>query len=92
VGGGMPQGELYFVLDPAAYGLSTYGRAAGLELWPDVEPANADLREKACIPLRPGSVAYITPGTGHRGVDVFANVVVVPGYKPGNQFFILPKS
>ncbi|MBI3472989.1 MAG: hypothetical protein HY013_16655 [Candidatus Solibacter usitatus] len=84
IGGGKPQGEFYFVLDPAVYALSTYGRAAGLELWPDID----DRARRIHLPLRPGSVVYITPGTGHRGVDVFANVVVLPGYKLKNQVFL----
>lgn len=88
VGGGKPQGEMYFVADPAAYRLSTYGRVARVTLWPDVEGANADLREFVHLPLQTGSVIYITPGTAHRGIDVFANVVVLPGYKPKNQFFL----
>ena len=87
VGGGKPQGEFYFVADPSVYGLSTYGRQAGLTLWPDVEGDNSDFRRSVQLPLECGSVVYITPGTGHRGTDVFANVVVLPGYKPKNQFF-----
>ena len=88
VGGGKPQGELYLVLDPGIYNLNTYGRAACIQLWPDVEGANADLRQVRELPLRPGSVVYITPGSGHRGIDVFANIVVLPGYKPRNQYFL----
>ena len=84
VGGGKPQGEFYFVADPAAYRLSTYGRAAGITLWPDPR----ELTESVHLPLRAGSVVYITPGTGHRGVDLFANVVVLPGYKLKNQIFL----
>ena len=87
VGGGRPQSEMYLVMDPGVYGLSTYGRKASVTLYPEVEGANADLSERVDIPLEVGSVVYITPGTGHRGVDVFANVVVLPGYKPKNQFF-----
>jgi hypothetical protein len=87
VGGGRPQSEIYLVADPAVYNLSTYGRAASVTLWPEVEGANANLAESIEVPLRAGSVVYIAPGTGHRGVDVFANVVVLPGYKPKNQFF-----
>ena len=92
VGGGKPQGEFYFAADPGVYGLSTCGRSPGLTLWPEVEEGNADLSEHVHVPLRPGSVVYITPGTGHRGVDVFANVVVLPGYKPKNQIFIAERS
>ena len=87
IGGGKPQSEMYLVMDPSVYGLSTYGRKASVTLYPEVEGANAHLAERADIPLRVGSVVYITPGTGHRGVDVFANVLVLPAYKPKNQFF-----
>ena len=90
VGGGKPQGEFYFVAEPAAHHLSAYGRSARLELWPDVESDNSDFHEGLSVPLRPGSVAYITPGTAHRGVDVFANVVVLPAYKLKNQYFVSP--
>jgi hypothetical protein len=87
VGGGKPQGEFYFVADPSVYALSTYGRQAGMTLWPDVEGDNSDFRRSVQLPLECGSVVYLTPGTGHRGTDVFANVVVLPGYKPKNQCF-----
>jgi len=39
-------------------------------------------------PLQPGSTVYIPPGTGHRGIDVFVNVVTLPGFKPRNEIYI----
>jgi hypothetical protein len=92
VGGGKPQCEMYFVADPAVYGLSMYGRKAGLTLWPQVETTNTDMHESVYLPLRIGSAVYITPGTGHRGIDVFSNIVTLPGFKPKNQVFIHPGS
>lgn len=84
VGGGKPQSELYFVLDPAVYSLSTYGRKSYMNAFPDV----GDVSKYVTAPLSAGSVVYIPPGTGHRGVDVFVNVVTLPGFKPLNEVYI----
>ncbi|MBT3269302.1 hypothetical protein HN371_19305 [Candidatus Poribacteria bacterium] len=84
VGGGKPQSEMYLVLDPSAYGLKTYGRTASLVTFPDVE----DLCRYEQTPLTPGSTVYIQPGTGHRGLDAFVNVITLPGFKPRNEIYL----
>jgi hypothetical protein len=84
VGGGLPQSEMYLVLDPAAWSLSTYGREAKLYTYPDLH----DLRCFEVTALSPGATVYIRPGTGHRGVNVFVNVVTIPGFKPRNEIYI----
>ena len=38
--------------------------------------------------LTPGTIALIPAGTGHRGCDVFAHIVTVPGFKPGNELYL----
>ena len=40
------------------------------------------------IPLSPGTVVYIPPDTGHRGIDAFVNVVTLPGFKPHNEIYL----
>jgi hypothetical protein len=84
IGGGKPQGEMYQVLDPSAYNLNTYGRKSYLYTFPDLD----NLYRYAETPLHPGTIVYIRPGTGHRGVDVFVNVVTLPGFKPGNEIYL----
>jgi hypothetical protein len=84
VGGGKPQSEMYLVIDPSAYGLKTYGRTASLLSFPDVE----DLSRYEQTPLTPGSTVYIQPGTGHRGLDAFVNVITLPGFKPRNEIYL----
>jgi hypothetical protein len=84
MGGGHPQNEFYLVLNPAAYGLNTYGRQAYLAAYPDLR----DLTRFEQHPLEPGHFVFIPPGTGHRGIDVFVNVITVPGFKPHNEFYI----
>lgn len=84
VGGGRPQSELYLVLDPAMYRLNTYGRRAFLHTFPDLQ----DLSVYDETPLRPGSTIYIRPDTGHRGIDVFVNVITLPGFKPRNEIYL----
>ncbi len=84
IGGGKPQSEMYFVLDPAAYSLNTYGRKSYLHAFPDID----DLSTYEEVSLKPGSVVYIPPGTGHRGVDIFVNVITLPGFKPGNEIYL----
>jgi hypothetical protein len=82
--GGLPQTEIYLVLDPKSNGLETKGRKPSILLFPDL----ADLRRYEQHPLRPGDLVYIPPGVGHRGLDVFVNVLTVPGFKPHNEFYI----
>ncbi|NUM52620.1 MAG: hypothetical protein HUU46_03150 [Candidatus Hydrogenedentes bacterium] len=83
-GGGKPQHEIYLVLDPGAYGLSTYGRQAQLYTWPSLR----ELDRMVAYDLRPGDFVHIPPGVGHRGIDVFVNVITVPGFKPHNEYYI----
>lgn len=83
IGGGKPQSEMYFVLEPAVYSLNTYGRKSYLWAFPDVD----DLSISEKVSLSPGSVVYIPPGTGHRGIDAFVNVITLPGFKPRNEIY-----
>lgn len=82
--GGIPQREMYLTLDPAAYQLSTWGRSASLLAFPDLR----DLRRYEQHPLEPGMFIYIPPGTGHRGLDAFVNVLTIPGFKPHNEYYM----
>jgi len=84
VGGGKAQCEMYLVLDPAVYGLNTYGRSPSLTTFPDLN----DLSLYETTPLRPGTTVFIQPNTGHRGVDAFVNVVTLPGFKPRNEIYL----
>jgi hypothetical protein len=82
--GSIPQREMYLVLDPQAYRLNTWGRTASLLLWPDLR----DLTRYEQHALEPGMFVYIPPGTGHRGLDVFVNVLTIPGFKPHNEYYM----
>jgi hypothetical protein len=82
--GGIPQREMYLTLDPQAYKLNTWGRTASLLVFPDLR----DLRRYEQYPLEPGMFIYIPPGTGHRGLDVFVNVLTIPGFKPHNEYYL----
>jgi len=84
VGGVLPQREMYLVLDPSAYQLNTWGRKPSLILFPDLR----DLRRYEQVPLAPGMFVYIPPGTGHRGLDVFVNVLTIPGFRPHNEYYM----
>jgi hypothetical protein len=81
---GIPQREMYLVLDPGAYKLNTWGRSASLLVFPDLR----DLRRYEQHQLEPGMFIYIPPGTGHRGLDVFVNVLTIPGFKPHNEYYL----
>lgn len=78
------QNEFYLVLDPAAYSLDTHGREASLIAYPNLH----DLTQYEEHPLEPGDFVHIPPGTGHRGIDVFVNVITVPGFKPNNEYYM----
>ena len=82
--GGMPQTEMYLVLPPQAYQLNTWGRAASLMVFPDLR----NLCHHEQHALEPGMFIYMPPGTGHRGLDVFVNVLTFPGFKPHNEYYI----
>ena len=84
VRGGQLQTEMYLVLDPASYRLNTSGRQAFLIVFPDLRA----LARYEQYPLSPGTFVYIPPGTGHRGLDVFVNVLTLPGFKPHNEYYI----
>ncbi|MDI9444631.1 MAG: hypothetical protein QM844_10740, partial [Planctomycetota bacterium] len=73
--GGLPQTEIYLVLDPRSCGLETKGRKAAVRVFPDLR----DLRRSEQHPLRPGEGVYIPPGVGHRGLDGCVYVLSVPG-------------
>jgi hypothetical protein len=75
---------MYLVLDPYSRGLAAHGREASILLFPDL----TDLRHCEQHALAPGDLVYIPPGTGHRGLDVFVNVLTIPGFKPHNEFYI----
>jgi hypothetical protein len=81
---GIPQREMYLVLDPQPYELNTWGRSASLLVFPDLR----DLRRFEQHRLEPGMFIYIPPGTGHRGLDAFVNVLTIPGFKPHNEYYI----
>jgi len=83
-GGGIPQAEFYLVLDPATYNLSTAGLESEIILYPNL----ADLTHYDRIPLRSGMIVYMPPGTGHRGLNVFALIMTIPGFKPGNELYL----
>jgi hypothetical protein len=82
--GGLPQAEMYLVLDPRAAGLEPGGREASILLFPDLQNLNCYEQHR----LQPGDFVYIPPGVGHRGLDVFVNVLTVPGFKPHNEIYI----
>jgi hypothetical protein len=83
-GGGAPQSEMYLTLDPAAYQLSTWGRPASFIVFPDLR----DLCRYEQHPLEPGMFVHIPPGTGHRALDAFVNVLTIPGFKPNNEYYL----
>jgi hypothetical protein len=84
VGGAIPQREMYLVLDPQTYNLDTWRRTASLTVYPDLR----DLMHYEKYRLEPGMFVYIPPGCGHRGLDVFVNVLTIPGFRPHNEYYI----
>ena len=82
--GGLPQTEMYLVLDPQTRNLAAHGREASIILFPDLTDLHCYQQHR----LSPGDLVYIPPGTGHRGLDVFVNVLTIPGFKPHNEFYI----
>ena len=84
-GGGKPQHELYLILDPARFGLAP-AEAPGI--W--VNPTPDDAASWSFLALEPGDVASIPAGVAHRGADILAVVVALPGFKPENEIVIGP--
>ncbi|MDR3197162.1 MAG: hypothetical protein LBU34_04765 [Planctomycetaceae bacterium] len=84
IGGGLPQTEFYLVLDPNEYQLSTAGLETSITLYPDLR----NLEYFETHHLQPGMIVYMPPGTGHRGQNVFALIMTIPGFKPGNELYL----
>ena len=84
VGGGLPQTEFYIVLDPSEYQLVTADEEPKIVLYPNL----ADLNRYEVHHLKPGQFVYMPPGTGHRGLNVFAMIMTIPGFKPGNELYL----
>ena len=82
--GGLAQREMYLTLDPQTYRLNTWGRSASIIFYPDLP----DLSRYEQHALEPGMFLYMPPGTGHRGLDVFVNVLTLPGFKPHNEYYL----
>ena len=82
--GGIPQTEMYLVLDPKTCGIDDKGRKPGILLFPNLR----DLTQYRQLDLQPGDLVLIPPGVGHRGLDVFVNVLTIPGFKPHNEYYI----
>jgi ribosomal protein L16 Arg81 hydroxylase len=80
----LPQTEFYLVLDPNEYQLSTAGLDASITLFPDLHDLNCFENHR----LQPGMIVYMPPGTGHRGQNVFALIMTVPGFKPSNELYL----
>ncbi len=51
-------------------------------------PAIGDWSRYEVTDLTPGTIALIPAGTGHRGCDVFAHIITLPGFKPGNELYL----
>lgn len=83
-GSSVPQREMYLVLDHDVWQLDKWGRTPSLIVFPDLH----DLSKYKEYQLEPGMFVYIPPGTGHRGLDVFANILTVPGFKPHEEYYI----
>jgi len=82
--GGKLQTEIYLVLNPADHGLDNKARRPGILLFPDPR----DLSRFERLDLEPGDLVLIPPGVGHRGLDVFVNVLTIPGFIPHNEIYI----
>jgi len=86
VGGGQAESQIYLILDPADVS-ATIGSVdlGGKPELMQIYPALNDLSHCQELALKPGSVVYIPPDTGHCGIDMLANVIAIPGFKPHNQ-------
>ena len=82
--GGIPQREMYLVLDPRPTSSTRGAERPRCSCFPTC----GTLRRYEQHPLEPGMFVYIPPGTGHRGLDVLVNVLTIPGFKPHNEFYI----
>ena len=82
--GGLPQTEFYLVMDPSPYQLAAEGEGPSIIIYPNL----ADLSHYEIHRLEPGLFVYLPPGVGHRGLNVFAMIMTIPGFKPGNEFYI----
>jgi len=84
VGGGAPQWELYVVLKPPPTIHSPTNASPQLHTFADL----SDWDRCTVTMLQPGDVVAIPPNIAHRGLDVLANVIAIPGFKPSNEIYV----
>ena len=83
--GGKVQYEIYLVLDPAIHGIQPPANSTpGVYTYPEY----GNWSRWDFTPLHPGDILAIKAGVGHRAVDVLACVIGIPGFKPGNEFYL----
>ena len=83
-GGGRPQYEFYLVLDPVAHGLPPADGDSGV--WTCPEPGDWEHLEFTA--LAPGDIVGIRAPAPHRGTDLLACVIAIPGFKPRNELYL----
>ena len=84
IGGGRPQYEFYLVLDHAEHGLPPCDEPGGV--WTCPEPGAWDQLSRTT--LRPGDIVGIRAPMPHRGDNVLACVIAIPGFKPQNELYL----
>jgi hypothetical protein len=83
VSGHVPQWELYLVIDPRSHGLAG-ANSAQMHTFPDA----SDWTRWEVTALEPGDMVVIPPGTAHRGIDVLASVIAIPGFMPTEEVYV----
>ena len=67
---------------PATEGwVKPQSRSGNLRIYPKLD----DPSYYQDMSLDPGSVIYIPPDLGHYGLDLLANIISFPGFKPHNM-------
>jgi hypothetical protein len=51
-------------------------------------PDPSDFTYWQVTPLQPGDLVVIPPGTAHRGIDVLATVIAIPGFMPTEEVYV----
>ena len=86
IGGGSAEAQIYLIMDatqtPATEGwVKPQSRSGNLRIYPKLD----DPSYYQDMSLDPGSVIYIPPDLGHYGLDLLANIISFPGFKPHNM-------
>lgn len=80
------QSEIYVVFDPAELGVNDKQGLGSVDLY--TPEAGREEYKHLEVDVAPGACVFIPPGVGHQADNIYALVIGIPGFLPGNEINI----